>query len=373
MCCSLTNAVHVYVQGSPRAPTYRPKQRRRQLHLVHGQGTFDVLDRNDPDECQWFVSPDGSDKSDGRQPEQSVDGKKGPFATFKRCRRVVAADKSSQRRRQVIYIAAGTMEWEAYIVGMSAPLHARIDGFVEQAIPRCSRAEMKATSDQLTAHGIQTVRDLVVGPTRIDSRETMEAMGLPDAARTALWQSIENITQAQQNSEEEKAQHQLWGSDPAVQARQEKSMRVVTDWKQDPRGQHRKGITDFEAKERSGTASVPFPARIGKYDCVKGTWTIEPRDKRAMNPNQGGTASVPFPPRIGKYNPIRAEWTIEPRDKTAMVPPTTGVGKVPFPDSIGKYDPLRHEWVIEPRNKQYLERTSKHHMYTRENAFGPGR
>jgi hypothetical protein len=92
-----------------------------------------------------------------------------------------------------------------------------------------------------------------------------------------------------------------------------------------------------------------------------------------MNPNQGGTASVPFPPKIGKYNPIRAEWTIEPRDKTAMAPPKTGVGKVPFPDSIGKYDPLTHAWIIEPRNKQYLERTSKHHMYTRDKAFGPGR
>ena len=54
--------------------------------------------------------------------------------------------------------------------------------------------------------------------------------------------------------------------------------------------------------------SVPFPARIGKYDPIKGSWTIEPRDKRVMNPHQGGTASVPFPPRIGKYNPIRAEW-----------------------------------------------------------------
>ena len=54
--------------------------------------------------------------------------------------------------------------------------------------------------------------------------------------------------------------------------------------------------------------SVPFPARIGKYDPIKGSWTIEPRDKRVMNPHQGGTASVPFPPRIGKYNPIRAGW-----------------------------------------------------------------
>jgi hypothetical protein len=44
---------------------------------------------------------------------------------------------------------------------------------------------------------------------------------------------------------------------------------------------------------------VPFPARIGKFDCVKGVWSIEPRDKRAMNPHPGGTASVPFPPRIG--------------------------------------------------------------------------
>ena len=52
---------------------------------------------------------------------------------------------------------------------------------------------------------------------------------------------------------EEKAQHPLWGADPKIQAHHEKSMRVVTDWKKDLSGQHRKGIS--ENKERSGTAS----------------------------------------------------------------------------------------------------------------------
>jgi hypothetical protein len=164
---------------------------------VHGQGLFEVLDREDPDECQWFVSPDGSDKSDGRQPEQSVDGKRGPFATFKRCRRAIAADKDSQRRH-IIYIAASNSEWERYIVGMSAPLHASIAGFLDQALLHCPRDAKDTTLAQLSQHGVRTVRDLVDGPQRIQSMQQLGAMGLPDCARSDLWQAIENISHTQQ-------------------------------------------------------------------------------------------------------------------------------------------------------------------------------
>lgn len=118
--------------------------------------------------------------------------------------------------------------------------------------------------------------------------------------------------------------------------------------------------------------------RIGKYDPIKAQWTIEPRDKRAMDTNvdsvsykkggvypDSGVASVPFPPKIGKYDPVKAKWTIEPRDKTAMKPPKSGVGSVPFPDSVGKYNCLTHEWAIEPRDKRYLDRTQPGHAFSR--------
>ena len=182
-----------------RAPKTGSKQqgpRRRQLHLVRGQGLFDLLDREDPHECQWFVSPDGSDKSDGRQPEQSVDGKKGPFATFKRCRRVI--DAGRDQRRHVIYISAGNGEWERYVVGMSAPLHEDIAGFLQQSLLHCSPETKDATLAQLIRRGIRTVRDLAVGPQRIERADELVEMGLPACAREDLWQAIENISHTQQ-------------------------------------------------------------------------------------------------------------------------------------------------------------------------------
>eukprot|EP01043_Picozoa_sp_COSAG02_P010656 COSAG02_NODE_379_length_23528_cov_140.781510_12_plen_1640_part_00 len=182
-----------------RAPNAtRRGPRRRTLHLVRGQGLFELLDREDPEECQWFVSPDGSDKSDGRQPEQSVDGKKGPFATFKRCRRVI--DSTRDQRRHVIYISAGNSEWERYVVGMSAPLHANIAGFLHQSLMHCPPEVKDATLGQLIHRGVRTVHDLVAGPQRIHSAEELVQMGLPTCAQKDLWQAIENISHTQQVS-----------------------------------------------------------------------------------------------------------------------------------------------------------------------------
>ena len=171
---------------------------------------FEVRDHEDPEECQWFVSPDGSDKADGRQPMMSVDGHQGPFATFKCCRRAVDASADRSHRRHVIYVAAPLNEWEPYIA------------CDPQSSPQRSKPEARP--------GGHSSSNLSLSPQR---SEQAEREPFPAEAGRKL------VPEDDQ---------------------QDRSRRLVKDWKKDFSQQHRKGI-DLRQKERSGVAAVPFPPR----------------------------------------------------------------------------------------------------------------